>query len=343
MKQFSCECGQRIFFDNLQCTQCNKALGFDPESLSLLTLRAAEDSGYAASSGTRYRLCKNREEYQICNWLISADSPESYCLSCRRNLVVPNLSNSRNLVLWGRLEQAKRRLLYTLLSLHLPLDGIENTPRMAFQFLEDQRANPLVSEELVATGHHEGTITINLAEADDALRHAVKEGMQERYRTLLGHFRHESGHYYFESAVSYDIAGFRAHFGDEQINYEDAIRRYYESKNAHSDWVQSFISQYASAHPFEDWAESWAHYLHIVDTLETAAASGVVQTAGVVGSEGWLATWMDLSITLNELNRSMGTDDAYPFVLSPIVTEKLKFIHRRVERMATAPEASEAH
>lgn len=340
MKRFQCQCGQRVFFENVRCGNCGRRLGFEPETLSLLTLQPSGDAEHRDASGLPYRSCRNQDEHDICNWLVPVDSGESYCVACRRNAVIPNLSDPRNLTLWSRLELAKRRLLYTLLSIGLPLDGAGGGPSMAFRFMEDQRANPLVEEAVVVTGHHSGIITINLAEADDSVRHAVREAMRERYRTLLGHFRHESGHYYFEAATAHDIDDFRQLFGDERSDYDAAMARYYDSPGARPDWPAHFISEYASAHPLEDWAESWAHYLHIVDTLETAAACGVIHRDVTVTSQNWLATWMELSVTLNELNRSMGADDVYPFVLSSRAADKLDFIHRRVERMAAGTAAA---
>ncbi len=337
MKGFYCGCDRRIFFEDLICTHCNRQLGFDPGEMRLLMLTPAAGRDYTTSWGSLYRYCRNHDDYGVCNWLIPSAANDAYCLSCRRNSVVPNLAIDRNVVLWGRLEQAKRRLLYTLLSLGLPIDGIGGGPPMTFRFLEDQRANPYIEEEFIATGHQAGTITINLLEADDSQRHSIQESMSERYRTLLGHFRHESGHYYFEVAVDADRDAFRELFGDERSDYAAALKTYYESSNPPPEWASSHISQYASAHPLEDWAETWAHYLHIVDTLETAEAAGIVRGAGAICSDSWLNAWLETSVTMNELNRSMGINDSYPFSLSSVALDKLKFIHRRVERLAHAP------
>jgi len=341
MKRFFCACGSPIFFENSYCLGCNRPLGFDPKLLELLSLEQSVGAGYRDSAGrtaTEYYHCRNRVDHDVCNWLVSADAGMEYCVACGLNEVIPALESGKNRVLWARLEAAKRRLLYSLMSLGLPLQP-EGSGLLAFRFLEDQRQNPNVSESVVLTGHMGGTITINVAEADDSVRHAVREDMQERYRTLLGHFRHESAHFYFYPLVVVEpntLGEFRGLFGDEREGYEAAMERYYTTKGTRMTWQGRYVSAYASSHPWEDWAETWAHYLHIRDTLETAAAWGVVPPPDTtLESDQWIDSWMDLSVILNELNRSMGTDDPYPFVLSELVASKLSFVHRRVARMPT--------
>ena len=326
MKIFHCGCGQRIFFDSTRCVQCGGELGFDPIALQMLRLRDAPNGS---------RFCANHARYDACNWLVPADDATEFCLACRLNDVIPNLEQSRNGILWARLERAKRRLIYTLLSLGLPVQSAPDangahSGGLRFRFLEDQRRNPDVFEAFVSTGHVAGTITINLAEADDAQRHAVREQMQERYRTLLGHFRHESGHYFFDSLVvqAGELAGFRARFGDESQPYEPALETYYRD-GPPAEWSAQFVSAYATAHPHEDWAETFAHYLHIVDALETAEAAGLARLQAGEHA-GWIREWIQLSVTLNELNRSLGLDDPYPFVLTDPVIAKLEFTDRLV-------------
>src|SRR6185436_17928775 len=191
------------------------------------------------------------------------------CRSCRLDKVIPNLANAGAKEGWHRLESAKRRLLYTLIDLGLPVEGL------AFQFLEDAPGG-----NKVFTGHEGGVITINVAEADDPFREKMRVQMGEAYRTLLGHFRHEVGHHYWERLVSQSdrLAGFRERFGDERADYDQARQRHYE-QGPPADWGTRFVSVYASMHPWEDWAETWAHYLHMTDTLETARAHGVVVRA----------------------------------------------------------------
>ncbi len=112
------------------------------------------------------------------------------------------------------------------------------------------------------------------------------------------------------------------------------------------------MSSYASAHPWEDWAESWAHYLHIVDTLETARnfSLRVITPEGAAGAsiaapggltayrpqsiETMIASWLPLTYAINSINRSMGQPDMYPFALSPRAIEKLGFVHHVVSAAA---------
>jgi hypothetical protein len=200
-----------------------------------------------------------------------------------------------------------------------------------------------VAESLVMTGHRAGIITINLLEADDAARHAVREQMAELYRTLLGHFRHESGHYYEALLVPPGPAreAYRELFGDERQDYAAALQHYHESGPV-SHWNRNFISPYASSHPMEDWAECWSHYLHITDGLETARATDFVPQPPSEDWNGEMSTWISVSVRLNELARSLGVDDPYPFVLNDPVRAKLDFIHRRLAAVRSAGRAMAA-
>ena len=201
MKNFHCRCGQRIFFDNTQCSRCGAMLGFDAQRLELVPLTVHSSGRRVDDAGGQWRHCRNREEYEVCNWLVPGDAGDQLCMACGLNEVIPNLQTPGNLLLWARLEAAKRRLIYSLSRLGLDVSGEHGEPGLRFRFLEDQRRNPYVLEPFVSTGHIRGTITINLAEADDVARQEIRESMQERYRTLLGHFRHEAGHYYFDFLV----------------------------------------------------------------------------------------------------------------------------------------------
>lgn len=222
------------------------------------------------------------------------------------------------------------------LGLPLKLSGFKppstanHVPDLTFDFLEDQRSNPSVDLEFVYSGHNDGLITINAAEADDSFRTANRELMNETYRTLLGHFRHELGHYYglLINGDGVLSAEFRQLFGDERQDYKSALDRYY-AEGAKTGWQDNFISTYASAHPLEDWAETWAHYLHICDSLETAISYQVIAKLPVNAPfTQLLSEWSKLTIMLNALNRSMGVDDAYPFVITPVITQKLCFTDR---------------
>ena len=335
MKRFLCHCGNPVFFDNTACQRCGRQLGFDPRNLDMVALDASTDGRLNTPAGRVYRRCANFHRYYNCNWLLRQEDENDLCFSCRMNQVIPALDRPGNLKLWTRMEHAKRRLLYSLLSLKLPITGA-NT--LKFKFLEDHRRNPDVFEQFVTTGHLNSTITINIAEADDAARHEVREQMHELYRTVLGHLRHESAHFYFKllTAKPERLLECRALFGDERDDYQNALNNYYAT-GPRTNWNEQFISAYASSHPAEDFAETFAHFLHITDALESAHAGGLIPETAQAERDDWISTWIELSITLNEVNRSLGADDAYPFLLSEPVKLKLKFIDRLVRQLAEQP------
>jgi hypothetical protein len=334
MKRFSCRCGEQIFFENTECLACGTTIGFDPATHNLLSLLTIDGGVLADSAGRRFRHCKNRLDFSNCNWLVTVEDRDAYCVSCRLNRTIPNLTAPANQEYWNSLEVAKRRLLFSLLELGLPIQSkARGWPfGLAFDFIEDRRGNPAVEEERVVTGHEGGIITINVTEADDVLRAMARKHMNEQYRTLLGHLRHESGHYYFDYLINDDDAlnAFRSLFGDERSDYDAALEGYYGSGPA-ADWRDRHLSAYAAAHPHEDWAETWAHYLHITDCLQTAAAHELIRLDDEPFLvETWMDDWRRFAVVLNELNRSMGLRDAYPFVINDVVTEKLRFIHLRL-------------
>jgi hypothetical protein len=290
-----------------------------------------------------YRLCVNYEHNSVCNWAVPSQDDAEACLSCRLTQWSPELADEAHRQAWFRLETAKRRLVYTLQHLRLPLLGKQQDGArgLAFEFRAETPWQPAL------TGHANGLITINVAEADDAIREQRRANLQEAYRTLLGHFRHESGHYYWDRLVanSEHLWGFRALFGDEQQDYSAALQRHYQ-QGAPADWQTRCISAYASSHPWEDWAESWAHYLHMIDVTETAVSCGLTlrpkNPAGpsleadprMIRRRDFtevMDAWFAVTYVLNNLNRSMGQQDAYPFILSDPAIDKLRFVHRVVE------------
>jgi hypothetical protein len=344
MKTFECDvCRQVLYFENSACPQCGAVLAFlsDVGVLAAVVESGGEQLRRFNRGSATHRHCANRTRHGICNWAIPAHDPEAFCESCRLDEIIPNSSEPRARELWGRMEAAKRRLLYTLV--HLGLFELAATNRYApplrFRFLSD---GPGTGEK-VLTGHASGVITINLSEADPSHREAVRESLGERYRTLLGHFRHESGHYYFEQLVARDperLTAFRCLFGDERTDYAQALERHYEQ--ADSACPDGVVSPYAAVHPLEDWAETWAHYLHMVDTLQTAAQWGLrlrdprfpglqrsTRTAATDLADFYQLTagWLTLSVALNSMNRSMGIQDAYPFTLDDGACRKLRFVH----------------
>ena len=288
-----------------------------------------ENGIYTNASGKRFRLCDNYINYNVCNACIEEASNECMCLACSMNTTVPNLNQSDNLNLWRTLEKAKRRLVRTLLSKNLPF---KTHIDLKFSFIEDQSRNPYVDNQFVYTGHADGMITVNLNEADDIEREKMRIAMGEAYRTPLGHLRHESGHYYFDVLVAgtHWITEFRNLFGDERLDYKSSLEEYYQ-QGKYQQHDPRYISHYAKSHPVEDWAETWAHYLHMVDTLETAHSHDALTDEDFDLLGNTVADWEKLTIMMNELNRSLGLSDAYPFVLSNDVIKKLNFVHQVID------------
>jgi hypothetical protein len=349
MKLFECQnCGQPLYFENTKCESCGAPLGYLPREATVTALRPAGDSSWQALAkrGVRYKFCANAA-HDVCNWLIPAHDSEQFCIACRHNRTIPNLSDPENLRRWRLIEIAKHRLFYTLLKLRLPLNAksTDATP-LTFDFL-DPGAAP--AGPPVMTGHAAGVITLNVAEADDAERERMRGTMGELYRTLLGHFRHEIAHYYWDRLIADtpNLEPFRQVFGDERQDYGQALQSYY-ANGAPPDWAERFISSYASSHPWEDFAETWAHYFHMIDTLETANAFGLVVRPKLskgmaaridfdplhAGLDRIIESWLPLTFAVNSINRSMGVPDLYPFVLSPAVIGKLSFIHDCIRAQA---------
>lgn len=345
MKLFECQnCGQPIYFENTVCERCGLRLGFLPGLARLTALKPEGDFWRPlADPAQLVRFCPNAQ-YDACNWLMGAHSEDEFCIACRHNRTIPDLTVPENLAHWRKIEMAKHHLFYSLLRLKLPLTTAEDDPDhpLAFDFLSD----PPDGAAPVLTGHAEGLITLNIAEADDAERERRRTQMGEPYRTLLGHFRHEIGHYYWDLLVRDKpgvLESFRAMFGDEQEDYGEALQRHY-ANGARPDWQNHFVSSYATAHAWEDFAETWAHYLHIVDTLETARSFGMKVRPRIragrdleaevdfdpytaASMDDIIDAWLPMTFAMNSLNRSMGQPDLYPFVLSPDAINKLGWIH----------------
>ncbi|HYD67122.1 putative zinc-binding peptidase [Azospirillum sp.] len=362
MKVFHCQsCGQMVYFANTRCERCGHRLGYLPDLAVLSALAPLEgDRWRPLAAPTRpSRFCANAA-HDACNWLIPAESPGAFCQACRLNRTIPDLGPWENRLRWQRLETAKHRLVYGLLRLGLPLVSRFDDPEtgLAFDFLanSDRTDSDRIAREhfQIVTGHAAGLITIDIAEADDAERERHRRDMAESYRTLLGHFRHEVGHYYWDRLVRSSpwIAAFRDLFGDERRDYQTSLSTYY-AQGPPAGWQQHHVSGYASAHPWEDFAETWAHYLHILDTLETACEFGLrVRPRGETdpalivdvdfdpyGQQDFnvlIGTWLPLTYGVNSLNHSMGLPDLYPFVLAPTVMGKLRFVHGLVFPLSSA-------
>lgn len=340
MRDFTCpNCGQRLTFENSICLNCRSKLGFSIDDRALLVIVPGPESEHAgAVDESQYRLCANLHVAE-CNWLVKKGPVAALCTSCALTRTRPNDGDRKALAAFADAERAKRRLIFELAELKLPIVGRAQDPEfgLAFDLLSSET-------ETVSTGHHNGVITLDLAEGDDVHREQLRIALSEPYRTLLGHFRHEIGHYYFYRLVggsAEQTARFVELFGDPTTDYQSALDRHY-SQGAPAGWERDYVSSYASMHPAEDWAETFAHYLHIRDALDTSAAFGFAPAGAtfdrrVLGPSGFdtiIEMWLPLSWALNMVNRSMGREDLYPFVLPHAVLEKMRFIHTVIDEMA---------
>lgn len=339
MKTYACaHCRNKVYFENVRCLRCVHALGFDPDRKEIATLKPVGEGvfvclGDEGSPPARY--CANRA-HGVCNWLTRSGGGTSLCVACTMNRTIPNLSEPGSLQAWRELERAKKRLVYSLLRFGLPVDATAaGKGRLAFDFVRD-----------ATTGHMGGVITIDIIEADAVERERQRQHFDEPYRSLLGHLRHESGHFYWMVLV--EAAGLlepcRALFGDERQDYGQALERHH-GQGPPPDWQARHVSAYASAHPWEDWAETFAHYIHMVDALDTAEAEGMEpRAAGLKLGSLWpfrsydiyrdesfgelMARWIPLTLALNSMSRSIGNADFYPFVIPAAAYDKLAFVHR---------------
>jgi hypothetical protein len=374
MKLFRCQaCDQVLYFENTRCERSGHRLGY-LSALATLSALEPEAAGEAAGAAETWRpmatprettrFCANAA-HDACNWMVEAGSAETLCAACRHNRTVPDLSVAANLFAWQRWQVALHRLIYTLQRLGLPLANRVDDPAhgLVFDVLADPEGGPKV-----LTGHDEGVITLALSEADDAERERRRTAMGEPYRTLLGHVRHETGHHYWDLLVrdAGRLEECRAVFGDDSQDYNAALQTHY-ANGAPPDWQTGYVSAYATAHPWEDFAETWAHYLHIIDTLEMAGAFGLKVRPQLAGAEAvgevvaaqvlaaevdfdpfdaesietLIDAWLPLTYAMNSLNRCMGAADLYPFLLSEPAIAKLGFVHRLVRggRQDGAPQA----
>ncbi|MBS1693439.1 MAG: putative zinc-binding metallopeptidase [Actinobacteria bacterium] len=341
MRDFTCpNCGQHLAFENSVCLNCGSPLGFSLDDMALLVIAPPEQGGHGGTVDSgQYQLCANLHLAQ-CNWLVEKAPFEALCTSCALTRTRPNDSDTKAMAAFADAEGAKRRLIAELHELKLPIVGRAQDPQygLAFDLLSS-------GYEKVFTGHDNGVITLDLAEGDDVHREQLRVEMDEPYRTLLGHFRHEIGHYYFyrliEPSAQY-LQRFRELFGDPDADYQAALDRHY-NEGAPPGWEDTCVSSYATMHPAEDWAETYAHYLHIRDTLDTAAAFGFAPAGAtferrMLGPSGFdtiIEMWLPLAWGLNMVNRSMGKADLYPFVLPPAVLEKMRFVHIVVDEIAS--------
>ena len=341
MRDFTCpRCGQHLAFENSLCLSCGSPLGYSFEKGTLVIADGVRSPG--DFTARRYSRCANFGIAQ-CNWLVDTTDyvprGDELCASCRLTRTRPGDADVVGMTEFAVAENAKRRLVAELKELRLPIVGRTEDPEfgLAFDLLSS-------THEDVVTGHEDGVITLDLAESDDVRREQLRVELDEPYRTLLGHFRHETGHAYFHRLVGAWIprsTEFADLFGDPGIDYQTALDRHYRN-GPPANWSEQYVSSYATMHPSEDWAETFAHYLHIRDTLDTAASFGLAPAAakfdlmhlGPSRFDTLITMWLPLAWSLNMINRSMGRADLYPFVLPQPVLEKMRFVHTVIDAAA---------
>lgn len=350
MPPYQCpNCAHVLHLEARICPACLFTLGFDPETDAFLFL-ADEATSWRDRAGLTHdvRVCANNNEFEVCNWVVPMADEMPFCRACRYNSMIPDLSAPQVPERWGKIEAAKRRLIQQLITLRLPCETMAEAAAagsfgLAFEFLYDP-----VGEESgniqITTGHEAGLITLNILEADDAQREAMRNRLGEPYRTLLGHFRHEIGHYYWARLIEGDaerLAACRSLFGDDRISYEEARQQHYGSDGS-ATWTTDYVSAYATMHPWEDFAETFAHLLHIKDALATIGGFGMRLTrwpgkdvepaiefdAYTADTQTLVQEWGPFAFAENAVNRSMGLPDLYPFLLSDMIVKKLDFVNR---------------
>ncbi len=347
MKLFQCtHCKNTVVFENHTCVNCGYFLGYSSYYNQIVSLDSTLPQWHLNELGNKsYTYCKNHI-HSLCNWLVDAGDHSEFCLACSLNRTIPHLLNTDNLDKWKQIEFAKHRLVYQLLRFRLPVVSkmVDEQQGLCFDFLAKDDLSE--GSKDIKTGHANGVITLLISEADPVIRERIKQQMSERYRTLLGHFRHEVGHYFWDRLIRDNptlLQQFRSIFGNESQSYDNALENYYKN-GPQVNWQNVFISKYASSHPWEDWAETWSHYLHLTDMLETAYNFGIQIDPKIMASENFkmnasfdpyletsfknfMDTGIPLLFALNSMNRSIGEDDPYPFIISEPVKRKLEFIH----------------
>ncbi|WP_371054747.1 putative zinc-binding metallopeptidase [Rhodosalinus sp. K401] len=306
-----------LWFDNL-ATADGTPVAYDPQARAFLAAPP---------------FCANREIIG-CNWI--APEQGAFCRACAMTVLAPDTSIPDAIPNWAQTEAAKRWVLDNLGRWHWFRPEDVGT-RPAFHMLAE-------GPTPVAMGHVDGVVTISVAEADEVLRTSRREALEEPYRTMIGHMRHEIAHMlWWRLSLRADfLKAFRAVFGDEREDYQAALQRHY-GNGPPQDWRERFITTYASAHPHEDWAETAAHLLHLTDITDSVAAAGF--SSPDLPARDWdpysepdadrlIRVAAALVAGINHVNRSMGLADVYPFVLSSAAWRKLVFVHEWLRRGA---------
>ena len=365
MNTYQCTCGGRLFFNNTICIGCGHEVGWCEACSSVVPLEKLDDGTYRCGNpkcGLAVVKCHNYAVEAVCNRVFASRAADSVtpvassaarrsfsppalpnplevseselCKACRLNDVIPDLTVEGNRERWAKLETAKRRLLFQLdeLGLRYAAEDVGDEKPLQFDF----KAN--TPEAAVLTGHADGLITINVSEADSVERERVRKQMHEPHRSLLGHMRHEVGHYYWMTLVE----GKRedecmAVFGDHrELPYADALKLYYENGPA-ADWQSQYVRAYATAHPWEDFAETWGFYLDMLEVLSTMHhhLHALAPDPRALPAEALTVIYQQLGVFFNEVNRTMGLKDLVPEIISPEIVKKLAFLDRLVARISS--------
>ncbi len=337
MITYTCQCENRLFFDNRHCEKCQSAVGLctscgQVNSINSDTQGSESTHCGNSSCGVPLQRCSNGIEHDICNvWLdASTDVGSGRCKYCSLTRVIPSLAISGNLAKWRRLESAKRRVLYIFDQIGLEYRQLDNngTPKLSFEFKADR-------DQPVSTGHADGCIVINLKESDSIHREIARQEFGEPQRTMVGHFRHELGHFFWDQWVKgQDEPAFVALFGDHQNpNYSEALDNYYAT-GASQDWRENFISAYATMHPWEDFAETFAAWADMISVMITAGHFEVGTAQGenfdITHFEQLIDGYAKIGMVANEFNRDLGLLDLVPEVFNQSVIAKLKYVHSKL-------------
>ena len=333
MGRFCCDrCGREVDFEASSCPECTAPLGYVPDQQTLRALTPLADGVSFALSGdaAEYWRCLNAA--WGCNWMVPAGMGSTWCRSCALTRGRPDVARSDAVDAWMLAEASKRRLVHQLDQLALPVEPRSAaTPNgLAFDLVH-------VPGERGLTGHLDGVVTIDLTEADPVVRDELRRRLGEPYRTLIGNLRHEIAHHYWHRLVdqSGHLTRFRDLFGDERADYAPALERHYATPDVAWD-EHRFITRYAQAHPHEDWAETFAHYLHVVDLVDTAnayrlVASGPSSLTTPMGEQRTfmpiLRRWQPLARALDHLADAVGSARLYPIDPVGAVVDKLEFVH----------------
>ena len=347
MRVFRCpHCGSAVDYAQQRCGACLTEVAFHRPWMALALAPAEGES--TTIDDVEWIRCANWD--RRCNWLVEKDSATGVCFADGFVRNEPGPHDAKALSELAATLKALRRLIFQLLDLGLPITPFHQDPKgLAFDLISSESLG-----HPVTMGHANGVITIDLAESLELYRERQRIILKEPYRTMLGHMRHEVGHYYEMILITGGalIDQTRSYFGDERRDYQAALDDYYAG-HVPEDWERDYISHYATAHPWEDWAETFAHYLHITGTLATIADSGLKVCADRVHFdldadidprvrylEGDFAVmvhdWEVLSGALNRVNHAMGREDLYPFRLTLPVVAKLGFVHHVLVTAETA-------